>query len=54
MNTVKQYWQIEALNESVKTAERYMQMVDTLHKEVAGSSQAGLVIGNNLLKDELK
>jgi outer membrane protein TolC len=54
LNTEKQYWQIEALNEKRKTLERYMQMVDTLHKEVTDSYQAGLITRNDLLKVELK
>ena len=54
LNTEKQYWQIEALNEKMKTLERYMLMVDTLHKEVTDSYQAGLITRNDLLKVELK
>ena len=52
--TEKQYWQIVSLNEKMKTLERYIQLVDTLHKEVNDAYQAGLITRNDLLKVELK
>jgi len=54
LETEKQYWQIVSLNEKMKTLERYIQMVDTLHKEVNDAFQAGLITRNDLLKVELK
>jgi len=52
--TEKQYWQIVSLSEKMKTLERYIQLVDTLHKEVNDAYQAGLITRNDLLKVELK
>lgn len=52
--TEKQYWQLFALGEKMKTLERYIQLVDTLHKEVNDAFQAGLITKNDLLKVELK
>lgn len=54
LETEKQYWQIMALGEKMKTLNRYIQMVDTLHKEVNDALQAGLITRNDLLKVELK
>jgi len=54
LSTEKQYWQIVSLNEKMKTLERYMQMVDTLHKEAGDAFNAGLITRNDLLKVELK
>ncbi len=54
LSTEKQYWQIVSLNEKLKTLERYMEMVDTLHKEVSDSFNAGLITRNDLLKVKLK
>ncbi|MDP4278546.1 MAG: efflux RND transporter permease subunit, partial [Bacteroidota bacterium] len=50
----KQYWQIVALKEKLNTLNRYLSMVDTLHKEVNDARQAGLITQNDLLKVELK
>ena len=52
--TERQYWQLVELGEKMKTLERYIQMVDTLHKEVNAAFQSGLIIRNDLLKVELK
>ena len=52
--TERQYWQLVELGEKVKTLERYIQMVDTLHKEVNDAFKAGLITRNELLKVELK
>jgi outer membrane protein TolC len=52
--TEQQYWQLFALEEKSKTLERYIQLVDTLHKEVNDAFQAGLITKNDLLKVELK
>jgi outer membrane protein TolC len=52
--TEKQYWQIIALNEKMKTLDRYIQLVDTLHREVNDAYKAGLITRNDLLKVELK
>ena len=54
LETEKQYWQIVALGEKMKTLERYIQLVDTLHKEVNDVYEAGLITRNDLLKVELK
>ncbi|MGD9555893.1 MAG: efflux RND transporter permease subunit [Mangrovibacterium sp.] len=54
LQTEYQYWQIVSLNEKLKTLDRYIAMVDTLHKEVADAWQAGLITRNDLLKVELK
>ena len=54
LQTEKQYWQIMALGEKMKTLNRYIQMVDTLRKEVNDALQAGLITRNDLLKVELK
>ncbi|MDD4190962.1 MAG: efflux RND transporter permease subunit [Mangrovibacterium sp.] len=54
LQTENQYWQIVSLKEKKKTLERYMAMVDTLHKEVADAWEAGLITRNDLLKVELK
>jgi len=54
LNTEKQYWQIVALGEKMKTLDEYIQMVDALYKEVSDSYEAGLVTRNDLLKVELK
>jgi outer membrane protein TolC len=54
LQTEHQYWQIISLNEKLKTLDRYIAMVDTLHKEVADAWQAGLITRNDLLKVELK
>ncbi len=54
LQTENQYWQIVSLNEKMKTLEQYIQMVDTLRKEVADAYQAGLTTRNDLLKVELK
>ncbi|MGV8094406.1 MAG: efflux RND transporter permease subunit [Mangrovibacterium sp.] len=54
LQTENQYWQIVSLNEKMKTLEQYIQMVDTLHKEVADAYEAGLITRNDLLKVELK
>jgi outer membrane protein TolC len=54
LETEKQFWQIVALNEKLKTLERYIALVDTLHKEVNDAWQAGLITRNDLLKVELK
>ncbi len=54
LETEKQYWQIVALGEKMKTLERYIQLLDTLHKEVNDAFQAGLITRNDLLKVELK
>jgi len=52
--TERQYWQLIELGEKMKTLDRYIQMVDTLHKEVNAAFQSGLIIRNDLLKVELK
>jgi len=54
LQTENQYWQIVSLNEKMKTLEQYVQMLDTLHKEVADAWEAGLITRNDLLKVELK
>ncbi len=54
LQTENQYWQIVSLNEKMKTLEQYIQMLDTLHKEVADAWEAGLITRNDLLKVELK
>ncbi len=54
LETEKQYWQIVAFGEKMKTLKRYIQMVDTLHKEVDDAFQAGLITRNDILKVELK
>ncbi|MGV8137934.1 MAG: efflux RND transporter permease subunit [Mangrovibacterium sp.] len=54
LQTENQYWQIISLNEKKNTLEKYIAMVDTLHKEVADAWQAGLITRNDLLKVELK
>ena len=54
LQTEKQYWQIVALEERKKTLERYIEMVDTLHKEVNDAVTAGLTTRNDLLKVELE
>ena len=54
IETERQYWQLVALGEKMKTLDRYIQMVDTLHKEVKDAFQAGLINRNDLLKVELK
>ncbi|MDD4191191.1 MAG: efflux RND transporter permease subunit, partial [Mangrovibacterium sp.] len=54
LDTEIQYWQIVSLNEKMKTLEQYLQMVDTLHREVADAYEAGLITRNDLLKVELK
>ncbi len=54
IETEKQYWQIVELGEKMKTLEHFIQMVDTLHKEVNDVYKAGLVTRNDLLKVELK
>jgi len=52
--TERQYWQLVELGEKMKTLERYIQMVDTLHKEVNAAFLSGLITRNDLLKVELK
>ena len=52
--TDRQYWQLIGLKEKMRTLEGYMQMVDTLHKEVNDALQSGLINRNDLLKVELK
>lgn len=54
IETERQFWQVVALTEKLKTLDRYRQMVDTLHKEVKDACQAGLINRNELLKVELK
>ena len=54
LQTEKQYWQIVALEEKKKTLERYIEMVDALHKEVTDAVEAGLTTRNDQLKVELK
>jgi outer membrane protein TolC len=54
LETEKQYWQIVALGEKMKTLEQYIGMVDSLYKEVSDAYGAGLVTRNDLLKVELK
>ncbi len=54
IETERKYWQIVELGEKMKTLERYIQLVDTLHKEVTDVYQAGLITRNDLLKVELK
>ena len=54
LDTEKQYWQIVALKEKIKTLEQYIRMVDALHQEVNDAWEAGLVTRNDLLKVELK
>ena len=54
IETERKFWQIVELGEKLKTLERYIKMVDTLHKEVTDAFQAGLITRNDLLKVELK
>ncbi len=54
IETERKYWQIVELGEKKKTLERYIQLVDTLHKEVTDVYQAGIITRNDLLKVELK
>jgi len=54
IETEQKYWQIVELGEKIKTLQRYIQLVDTLHKEVNDVYQAGLITRNDLLKVELK
>ncbi len=54
IETEKQYWQIISLGEKMKTLKHYMQLVDTLHKEVSDAFNVGLITRNELLKVELK
>jgi len=54
IETEKRYWQIVELGEKMKTLERYIQLVDTLRKEVQDVFHAGLITRNDLLKVELK
>jgi len=54
LGTEKQYWQVLALEGKMKTLKRYVEMVDTLHREVLSSYNAGLITRNDLLKVELK
>ncbi|HWS01198.1 MAG TPA: efflux RND transporter permease subunit [Prolixibacteraceae bacterium] len=54
IQTEEQYWQIAALGEKIKTLEGYIQLLDTLHKEVNDAFRAGLINRNELLKVELR
>jgi outer membrane protein TolC/preprotein translocase subunit SecF len=54
LETEKQYWQILDLKEKLRTLDRYIFMLDTLHKEVQDAKTAGLITQNDLLKVELK
>jgi outer membrane protein TolC len=54
IETERQYWQIVELTGKMKTLENYIQLVDTLHKEVKDVYNAGIINRNDLLKVELK
>jgi outer membrane protein TolC len=54
IETERQYWKIVELGEKMKTLNDYIQMIDSLHKEVNDVYNAGLIIRNDLLKVELK
>lgn len=52
--TEKKFWQIILLGEKMETLGKYINMVDTLHKDVFNSWEAGMINRNDLLKVELK
>ncbi len=54
LETEKQYWQIIDLKDKMKTLDKYVQMLDSLHKEVGDALNAGLITRNDLLKVQLK
>ncbi len=54
LETEKQYWQVISLNEKLKTVNEFVNLLDTLHKNVADAVEVGMVTRNDLLKVELK
>lgn len=54
LETEKNFWQIILLNKKKETLEKYINLVDTLHKEVFDAWEAGMVTQNDLLKVKLK
>jgi multidrug efflux pump subunit AcrB/outer membrane protein TolC len=54
LETEKQYLALIALKEKMKTLNKFILMVDTLHKEVNDALKSGLITRNDLLKVELK
>lgn len=54
IKTEEQYWTLISLKEKKKTIESYEKLLNTLHKDVAVSYDAGLIGRADLLKVELK
>ena len=50
IKTEEQYWRIIALNEKIKTVDRYEELIDKLLKKVDDSFNAGISLKNDVLK----
>lgn len=50
----KNYWQVIALEEKMKTLDQMQALVDTLYRDVSSACAAGLVTENDLLQVKLK
>jgi len=54
LETEKKFWQIILLGEKMETLAKYINLVDTLHKDVFNAWEAGMITQNDLLKVKLK
>lgn len=50
----KNYWQVVALEEKMKTLDQMQTLLDTLYKDVSSACAAGLVTDNDILQVKLK
>lgn len=53
LNVEKAYWQVVQLNEKVILADKYKVMLQSLHKDLKNSFDAGLIYKNDLLRVEV-
>ena len=54
LKTEESYWLIVSLKEKLRTLASAEKLLDTLHKDVSGALESGVIIQNDLLKVKLK
>ncbi len=52
--TEELFWNLQSLSEKENTLRSFLRMLDTIHRDVTGFSQAGLAQKNDVLKVQLK
>ena len=54
LKTEEQYWLVVSLQEKQKTLDNYIEVVESLHRQVSNAYKNGLILKNDLLKVSIK